>query len=264
MEAVVHSSDLLASICTRIHYIKWLTKGFGNRWLLCGGRMPNLVCLMNQAIFSVVTRLAAQIRSPSFSLLSSSITMMNSPRRKASSASGTVSKLAPLELVVSVLGTGVEYVFSWEVYSLPRVWDETAATTLAIGAIWWEFKVWACGWLIMVRFAWSWPWFRPVSAGYSQQSKQLRRRLNNLLTILSKIRHVTSAASVSERWVYSSNTSTYVVSSSNMNYFNIDFHSQYQIRFYYTFISIYCVIRSRMRNAMPIYSTQLFEELEIG
>ena len=46
-----------------------------------------LVCLIIQAIFSVVQKLAAIIRSPSFSLFSSSITTRNSPRVNAANAS---------------------------------------------------------------------------------------------------------------------------------------------------------------------------------
>ena len=55
-----------------------------------------LECLTSQAIFWVETALAAMMRSPSFSLLSSSITTRNSPRAKASIASsiGSNAKLS--------------------------------------------------------------------------------------------------------------------------------------------------------------------------
>lgn len=56
-------------------------------------RGTDLVCLIIQAIFSVVHWLPAMIRSPSFSRFSSSITTRNSPFSKASRASGTVSKV---------------------------------------------------------------------------------------------------------------------------------------------------------------------------
>lgn len=44
------------------------------------------MCLMNQAIFSIVHSLAAISRSPSFSLLSSSMTTTNFPAAKAARA----------------------------------------------------------------------------------------------------------------------------------------------------------------------------------
>ena len=54
-----------------------------------------LVCFIIQAIFSVVQWEAAMIRSPSFSLPSSSMTTKNSPRAKASNASSIESKSKP-------------------------------------------------------------------------------------------------------------------------------------------------------------------------
>lgn len=53
---------------------------------------PHLVCLIIQAIFSVVHWLPEVIRSPSFSRFSSSITTRNSPAAKAASASSIGSK----------------------------------------------------------------------------------------------------------------------------------------------------------------------------
>jgi hypothetical protein len=54
--------------------------------------MYPLVCLIIQAIFSVVHKLAAIIRSPSFSLFSSSMTTRNSPRANAAKVSSMESK----------------------------------------------------------------------------------------------------------------------------------------------------------------------------
>lgn len=51
------------------------------------GEETDLVCRIKKAIFSVVISLAAIHRSPSFSLLSSSITTTNSPLPNASRAS---------------------------------------------------------------------------------------------------------------------------------------------------------------------------------
>ena len=61
-----------------------------------GNQRTYLECLTSQAIFWVETALAAMMRSPSFSLLSSSITTRNSPRAKASIASsiGSNAKLS--------------------------------------------------------------------------------------------------------------------------------------------------------------------------
>lgn len=52
----------------------------------------DLVCRIKKAIFSVVISLAAIHKSPSFSLLSSSITTTNSPLLNASRASSIGSK----------------------------------------------------------------------------------------------------------------------------------------------------------------------------
>ena len=65
---------------------------FKNRTLRIKEKEAYLVCFIIQAIFSVVQWEAAIIRSPSFSLPSSSITTKNSPRAKASRASSIESK----------------------------------------------------------------------------------------------------------------------------------------------------------------------------
>ena len=60
----------------------------GGRWIWkYKMKTTDLVCLIIQAIFSVVQCAAEMMRSPSFSLFSSSMTTRNSPRLNASSAS---------------------------------------------------------------------------------------------------------------------------------------------------------------------------------
>ncbi len=66
-----------------------------------GENQTDLVCLIIQAIFSVVHWFAAMMRSPSFSRFSSSITTRNSPFVKALRASGMVSNENEVRLGVS-------------------------------------------------------------------------------------------------------------------------------------------------------------------
>ena len=75
-----------------------------------GQSEAHLVCFIIQAIFSVVQWEAAMIRSPSFSLPSSSMTTKNSPRAKACKAPSMVSHLNssvwPFVLVEGLLPLG--------------------------------------------------------------------------------------------------------------------------------------------------------------
>ena len=66
---------------------------FRDRMYWGGQGRAYLVCFIIQAIFSVVQWEAAIIRSPSFSLPSSSMTTKNSPRAKACKASSMLSHL---------------------------------------------------------------------------------------------------------------------------------------------------------------------------
>ena len=68
--------------------------------------VPDLVCLMIQAIASVVHLLADMMTSPSFSLDSSSMTTIGSPRANAASASSIVSKEKSVRCGGLVAGTG--------------------------------------------------------------------------------------------------------------------------------------------------------------
>jgi hypothetical protein len=74
-----------------------------------------LVCFIIQAIFSVVQWEAAMMRSPSFSLLSSSMTTKNSPRAKASKASSIGSNLNASGAESFVLVEGLPSLAGFEV-----------------------------------------------------------------------------------------------------------------------------------------------------
>jgi len=70
------------------------------------GQTTHLVCLIIQAIFSVVHWLAAMMRSPSFSLFSSSITTKNSPAANAASASSMESNAKASRMGASLTSVG--------------------------------------------------------------------------------------------------------------------------------------------------------------
>jgi len=67
----------------------------------------HLVCLIIQAIFSVVHCEADMIRSPSFSRFSSSITTRNSPAAKESKAASMVSNANEARLGASTYSVGL-------------------------------------------------------------------------------------------------------------------------------------------------------------
>jgi hypothetical protein len=99
----------------------------------------NLVCLIIQAIFSVVQRLAEMMRSPSFSRFSSSITTKNSPELNAVKASSMESNPNLVRFGASRISlgrqgatAGVGVAFSWDGATSDMVIENDVKATGAI------------------------------------------------------------------------------------------------------------------------------------
>jgi hypothetical protein len=95
-----------------------------------------LVCLIIQAIFSVVHCDAAMMRSPSFSLFSSSITTRNSPAAKPASASSIVSKAKLVRWTLRSVGRHAEVVLGlWTGWLGAVNWVACATGAIAVGVV---------------------------------------------------------------------------------------------------------------------------------